>query len=511
MLCEKITSAIDRGGYRLRKEKKNRLFLILFIVGAIVSVISITTVNSTKNKYSDTIVFLGNKNIAPIVYEKNGVAEGIAVDLVESFEDKIEYNVEVQAIDWLEAQDEVLIGEADGLLQMNPSRDREELYDFSDEFLESEFSIFTDSANTSIYSAKDLIDRTVGIETGGYICQLLKEYDGIQIVDIVSASDGIQKINTGELDAIVVDRWLGEYALAQSRLRNIRIVDQPVERHYSRIAVKKGNDELLQAINKGLREIKADGTMSDIINDWQGKKVMYVTEERMIRSALLLSIGVIVIIFLIGLYFVNKYRTLSKQLKLDVAERNKELRLTNELLAAANSELEKMSLTDKLTNIYNRRYFDRTFNREWLIAKRNGLSLALIMLDIDEFKHYNDTYGHLAGDKCLENIANQIDSLVKRRSEFVARYGGEELAVVLPNTTIEGAHVLAEKIRNEVEYHTHRYDGRETKVTVSLGVASMIPNDSLTPKDLIAAADKALYQAKESGRNRVVSFGEMKE
>lgn len=426
----------------------------------------------------------------------------------------MDYKIEVQTLDWVEAQNQVLSGQADALIQFNPSLEREERYDFSDEFLESEFSIFTHNRKTSIHTVDDLIGRTVGIEQGGYVCHLIKEHEGIKIVEIPSASDGIYKINAGELDAIVVDRWLGEYELAQSNIRTIRIVDQPVERQFSRIAVKKGNKDLLDAINTSLREIKADSTMSDIINDWQGKKVLYVTEERIIRLALSTLIGIIIIILSIGFYLVNKYRKLSKKLELDVKERSQELRQANVSLKEANIELARISLTDKLTSIYNRRYFDRTFNREWKIARRNRQSLALIMLDIDKFKNFNDTYGHLAGDQCLERIADQIKKTIKRPGDFVARYGGEEFAVVLPNTPIDGALKLAEEIREDIENLNNHYEELETKVTVSLGVAAIIPDSTDNPDELIAAADKALYQAKEAGRNQVVSNdlnNEMKE
>lgn len=106
---------------------------------------------------------------------------------------------------------------------------------------------------------------------------------------------------------------------------------------------------------------------------------------------------IIIIILLISFYFINKYKQLSKKLELGVEERNRQLYHTNELLREANTELEKISITDKLTNIYNRRYFDLSFEREWHVAKRSNLSIAMIMIDIDNFKNYNDTYGHLAG------------------------------------------------------------------------------------------------------------------
>ena len=489
----------------MRNKSKNLIVLAFIAVAILFWVLPFPAANSDEKNEVDTILFLGNKNIAPIIYEENGMAQGIAVDLVEAFEERIPYNIEVQALDWVKAQDQVLAGQADALIQINPSLEREELYDFSDEFLESEFSIFTNSMHSSIYTVDDLSGRTVGIERGGYACHLLKKHDEITIIDIPSAKDGLHKINTGDLDAIVVDRWLGEYELAQSNVQNIRIVDQPVERQYSRIAVRKGNDDLLDTINTGLREIKADSTMIDIISDWQGKKVLYVTEERIIRLTLHLLIGTIIIIAFIGYYLVNKYRKLSKQLELDVEERNEELYQTNELLKVANTELEKIAITDKLTNLYNRRYFDRFFKREWQRARRNKQSIALIMLDIDKFKNYNDTYGHLAGDQCLESIAEQIKRTLKRPGDFVARYGGEEFAVVLPNTPLEGATSLAEEIREEIESLSIQFEKIETKATVSLGVAALIPDSRMAPEDLIAAADAALYQAKESGRNRVIS------
>lgn len=488
--------------------KNNKLKILIFMVAAIIFLaLSITYINSDDDKNSlGTILFLGNKNIAPIVYEEDGVAQGVAVDIVRALEEKIGYKVEVEALDWVEAQNKVLTGQADALIQINPSPDRQELYDFSDELLESEFSIFTDSGNIYINTVDDLVNRTVGVEKGGYAYHLLLRHDGIKIVEIPSTSDGLHMVESGDLDAIVADRWLGQYELAQSNIGRIRIVDQPIERKYSRIAVKKGNQALLDLINAGLREIKADSTMNDIIHDWKGKKVLYFTEEMMVDMALNISIAIIIIILLIGFFLVDKYKKLSKKLELKVDKRSKELQQANKLLKEANMELERISMIDKLTNLYNRRYFDTYFERAWKIAKRDSLPLALIMIDIDKFKNFNDTYGHLAGDKCLESIANQIKKIVKRPGDFVARFGGEEFIVLLPNTPIGGAIILAEEIREEVENLRNHYEGIETRVTISLGVAVIIPDSSTNPDDLISAADKALYKAKETGRNRVVSY-----
>jgi diguanylate cyclase (GGDEF)-like protein len=488
----------------LPKRYKSTIILIIIIV-VILLYLSISYINSNDdNKSSDTILFLGNENLAPIVYEENGIAKGVAVDLVKAIEEKTGYRIHVEAMDWQEAQSKVLTGEADALLQINPNPERKRLYDFSDPLLESEFSIFTDSGS-DIKSVDDLKNRWVGVEAGGYAYNLLHRYEGIKIVTISNCRIGLQKVITGELDAIVSDRWIGTYELAQNKIDRIQVVEEPIETSYSRIAVKKGNEELLQIINTGLQGIKDDNTMNDIIYNWKGKNVIYFTEEKIIRIILYTALGIIIFILLISIFFINRYKKLSKKLELDVRQRTKELHETNELLRKANLELERISTIDKLTGIYNRRYFDNSIEKTWTIALRENHPVSLIMIDIDHFKVFNDTYGHLAGDQCLKSIANEIKDTLQRTGDFVARFGGEEFAVLLLNTSENGATIVAEKIRKRIERLKIIYEGIEARVTVSLGVASMIPDDRTNPKDLICAADEALYKAKEAGRNRVIT------
>ena len=176
-------------------------------------------------------------------------------------------------------------------------------------------------------------------------------------------------------------------------------------------------------------------------------------------------------------------------------------------LEAANQSLGILACTDGLTQVKNRRQFDEYLQQEWLRMARDQLPLSLILCDIDFFKAYNDTYGHPAGDRCLQAIAKTIDSVVQRPADLVARYGGEEFAVILPNTGAAGALHVAEKIRLKVRdlniFHAH--SSLHNFVTLSLGVASLLPNSKDRPESLIARADKALYQAKAQGRDRAVS------
>ena len=206
-------------------------------------------------------------------------------------------------------------------------------------------------------------------------------------------------------------------------------------------------------------------------------------------------------------------REVNENLDRKVKDRTRELDSVNERLTAQNDELEalneelhRLTRVDGLTGIANRRYFDEYLEREWRAGLRQKKTLSLIMADIDFFKIYNDTYGHQSGDDCLKAIAGVLGKSIKRVTDLAARYGGEEFAVVLPDTDSVGAMGVAEKIRKrveEMEIENHEVPGRW--VTISLGVASVTPSIEESPSSLIALADKAMYQAKHAGRNRVMS------
>lgn len=177
-------------------------------------------------------------------------------------------------------------------------------------------------------------------------------------------------------------------------------------------------------------------------------------------------------------------------------------------LQEANKELRDMAMQDGLTRIANRRYFDIKIKREWRRMTRIKTPLSLILYDVDHFKYYNDTYGHQAGDACLQTIAHESQALFKRPGDMLARYGGEEFIVVLPDTTHGGAVALAERIRRTIYALKieHKSSPVSQYVTVSCGVASIIPTRSADPQVLIESADRALYEAKETGRNKVVGL-----
>ncbi|MFP7754746.1 diguanylate cyclase domain-containing protein [Thermodesulfobacteriota bacterium B35] len=185
------------------------------------------------------------------------------------------------------------------------------------------------------------------------------------------------------------------------------------------------------------------------------------------------------------------------------------LRQSQRKLAEANKVLERLSSLDGLTGVPNRRRFDQLLHKEWQRAIRHGASISIIMLDIDFFKLFNDTYGHQGGDECLQQVARTLERSVQRETDMVARYGGEEFAAILPETGVRGALAVAEAMRANVEALKipHENSKITDHVTISVGVATTVPERGSRPEDLIATADEALYEAKNNGRNRVQSAG----
>lgn len=169
--------------------------------------------------------------------------------------------------------------------------------------------------------------------------------------------------------------------------------------------------------------------------------------------------------------------------------------------------LSSLANEDKLTGLHNRQYFDKISGTEFIEAKEKDSKLSILFIDIDHFKSVNDTYGHKKGDDALKIIAQLICASC-RKSDFVARYGGEEIVVILPNTTSRDAVSVAQEINNIVAKQTKKLLG--IRITVSIGVATY-PDDGTTLKGLLERADKALYQAKKSGRNRVCKFDEARD
>lgn len=169
-----------------------------------------------------------------------------------------------------------------------------------------------------------------------------------------------------------------------------------------------------------------------------------------------------------------------------------------------NSETKYLSITDGLTGLYNRRYFQQAVEREFARARRYNTSLSIAMIDIDHFKKLNDNYGHQFGDKVIAEISSLVRSSL-RKTDYVARYGGEEFVAILPETSLENAYIPFERLRKKVEDKIFEFEGKEVRSSVSIGIAAYTI-DCNTETELIERADKALYEAKQTSRNLVIIY-----
>lgn len=193
----------------------------------------------------------------------------------------------------------------------------------------------------------------------------------------------------------------------------------------------------------------------------------------------------------------NELDTVNLLLEEKIKERTKELE-------EANTKLKTLSTTDELTKLSNRRYFEEYFHKSWELAKRNKVNISIVMCDIDWFKEVNDTYGHQAGDFVLQKIAQIMKKTLKRETDFVARYGGEEFIIVLYDTDTEVAKELCQNIQKNIKSTSFEYKGEDIdNITMSFGVSTIIPKNNDSSEGLIRLADKALYKAKENGRDMI--------
>jgi diguanylate cyclase (GGDEF)-like protein len=325
----------------------------------------------------------------------------------------------------------------------------------------------------------------------------------VSFISAYSGKEGIELITTQHSDAAII---LLDVVMESNDagLKVVQYIREELHNHRVRIILRTGNPG----------EAPEESVILNYdINDYKLK--VELTRQRLITSAIsaLRSFRDIATIeqqkqdLDIALEHLKeaqeKLQAYSYTLEIEVSKRTAELEQSNR-------ELLRLAMLDGLTMIPNRRHFDSYIEEQWTLLSQLQQPLSLIVLDVDCFKLYNDHYGHLAGDDCLKQVAQAIDRALQRPTDIVARFGGEEFAVVLPLTTTQGAQQVAQSIAREIEnlQLSHAYSLVGDRITLSQGISSMIPSTQFSLKTLIATADLALYQAKQKGRNQVFVYGE---
>lgn len=336
-----------------------KLFFILFYMNIYTAICG--------ESIKEPVIFLVNQNIPPFAYIENNEAKGIVVDIAEEIIKRINLSCEIIAIDWSEAQRLVLEGEADVLLQINPGPGRDMIYDFSGSLMKSQFVIFINSSERGISSLKDLKGKTVGVEERGFPAAFLNTRQGIDVKVIPDFKTGFALLAGGMLDAVIADKWVGEYVIAANRIKGIKKAENSIAEVSSAIAVKKGNTLLLAKIDAALSDIKADGTYQRILNKWRDKEIVYLTREQLADKILtILYIAALVVLIILVFWIIFLVREIKKRKNTEelliiqnkkihalyeqISVSNEEISMTNEEIIAQNKEYEKLNNELYLSN-----------------------------------------------------------------------------------------------------------------------------------------------------------------
>lgn len=399
-------------------------------------------------------------------------------------------------LSWPEAYDLALARELDVLSAVGKTAEREKFFILSKPYYFFKRVLVTTNENAGIGCLDDLRGLAVAVQRNSSHHSYLLNYEEVNLSLYDSVESALVAVTTGEEKAFIGNLATTNYLIRSNGLTNLRFVSFEAEKQQSlHFAVRKDWPELVSILNKSIDSI-TEKEKNEINKKWIDLDTR-LDYGPYIRIAILIGTLVSVVLAVSWFWIIR--------LRKEVAERKRaEVKLQD-----ANSKLEKMTMIDGLTGIFNRRYFDSFLTSLWGINKREEFPIGLIMIDIDLFKNYNDTYGHVVGDQCLKSVAKIIEGALSREGDFVARFGGEEFAVLLSNTRENEAAILAEQIREKVESTMIENEVAEIHVTVSVGVASFQTVEGVTPNDLIYTADCALYKAKEGGRNRVVRASDL--
>ncbi|WP_162149948.1 transporter substrate-binding domain-containing protein [Nitrincola alkalisediminis] len=333
-----------------------------------------------------------------------------------------------------------------------------------------------------INSLNELTNQRVGVLEGFVAFDpLVSRYPTITFVPIATETDGLRQLQSGNLNALISSLPTASHSLQELGVADIRVIGRvPFDWNFT-MAVQVENDVLLGILQKFIDSL-TDEDRRGIENAWRTVKL----EESMDWSWVWRIVTIALLIVLMLVYW------------------NRRLGALNAKLALANEKLAFLSVTDELTGLGNRAFFDREYNRLHQLAVRQQQGMMVAMLDVDHFKRVNDTFGHVAGDHCLQFLATCIKQVFKRDTDYTARYGGEEFVIFTLMDASQNIYERCETLRQLVEESQCEFEGQTIVLTVSIGVHGYCPNLSSDPEHAMRLADAALYKAKSEGRNRVV-------
>ncbi len=361
-------------------------------------------------------------------------------------------------------------GECDLIPLIRENSDRQKLMRFTQPYAKGALVIATKKEQSFIADLADLEGKTVGIQSGTVAAEELRAMDlGIELIEFTTKEEGLEAVDKGEIYGFFGDLFSTSYAVQNDYVESMKISGRFGADMKAYMAVRKDDVLLAGIIDKVLNSISEEQKRM-IKQRWLSVEYEEIVDYKLMNE-------IIALFFIISIFFIYRYRVLSKH----------------------NEELTRLSILDALTKLYNRRHLDKSLASVLELAKRYETPFSIILLDIDDFKEINDTFGHNEGDKVLISISKVLKQH-SRENDVVGRWGGEEFLIICPHTKMEGARHLAELLCSMIDKELHAGD---INVTASFGVAEYAQEPSVYK--LITRADDALYKAKGSGKNRVVA------
>jgi polar amino acid transport system substrate-binding protein len=443
--------------------------------------------NKDEIAYLDTNVIKYCINPDGLPFEglnEKGEHTGMSSDYYNLFEKMLSAKFElVKTKNWNESITYIKEHKCDMLALSMETNERKKYLNFTSSYLEVPLVVATRVNVPFINQILDLEGEKIGIIKGDAFVKILRlKYPSLDIIEVEDIKEGLDKVKAGQLFAYIDTLASIGYEFQQKYFGELKIAGKISEELKLSIAVIKEDRTLLNILQKSVNNITNE-MHREIFSKWVPIKYQKGIDYELVWK---ISIAAIFLIILV-VYWNRKIiqaNNLLKQAQKDIEEKNK--------------ELERLAITDKLTNLYNRRKLDELLHNEINRCERFNHTFGVAILDIDHFKKVNDTFGHQTGDKVLIEISNILKTHI-RKTDYVGRFGGEEFVIICPESQKEGIYNLIENIRLDITKHTFKDIG---KITTSFGIAILKEKDSV--ESLLKRADVALYEAKNSGRNRVV-------
>jgi len=416
--------------------------------------------------------------------DEEGGFTGVAAQVMERLAERGGFSWQVVPVPiWSGGLEKVQDYECDVLPFVTDSAALDDSWTFTLPYLILPMAVASDLDEPIIDRMSELAGKRVGVAPGESPVRVLEQrYPDVVLVEVASETDALDDVREGKLDAALGTLPSLGYLLASERLYDVKIAGRISEDWRASIATRS-DEPMLAAI------------FSKLVSDLDEQEVQAILSRQMLvridqpvdYTRLLLLGGIALLILLLVVYWNGKLRRL------------------NSALARANQKLQDVSITDALTGLYNRRYFDARIADEFGLCQRNGWLFCVAMIDVDHFKRVNDAKGHIFGDQCLRHLTELARSTFRRDGDILGRYGGEEFIVFTLGGSAENFFARLETLRRLVEEQPFRSGDEAWHLTISIGGHAAVPTRDMTPSDFVRAADMRLYEAKERGRNRVVT------